>query len=1038
MKWTVLFPLGALSLTGIAAFQPPSQSSSLPSNVLSTPILSTTPRRTSTCLFVFERMSEGSIAAVMAAQEQADKLQLPEVGTEVMMAGCLNQPETKALERTLQKYRLTWRQAQRTLAEMYATDSNSGWLSGFKARKDDDDRPFATPLKQAFNRAGRLADQMASPQIQPSHIFLALLEYQETKDGKSAAVIENDVCQAGGWAVLVKMNTFDAHQVTALDVCQTLLDNMLNSANDSNERELVTGLGPSGDTPTLAECGVDLTQQARDGLLDPVFGRDAEIRACLRTLIRRRKNNVCLTGEPGVGKTAIAEGVAQVLINEDACPARLKGHRLVSLELSTLVAGTKYRGEFEERLQAIVKEVTDPKAPPTILFIDEIHNLVGAGSAEGGMDAANMLKPALARGEMQIIGATTITEYRKYIEKDAALERRLQPVTVKEPSVPETLSILEAVQSYYERHHGVRYTPEALQAMATLSDRYVNDRFLPDKALDLMDEAGAVAHLEAIGDEVDLVVDEHIVASVISEWSGIPIGKLETSELDRLRSLEEDMTQRVKGQGRAIRGVARAIRRARSGLRDPKRPIASFLFCGPTGTGKTELCKTLAETYFGSEKEIIRIDMSEYMEKHTVSRLIGSPPGYIGYDEGGQLTEAVRRAPHSVILLDEIEKAHGDVLNILLQIMEDGVLTDGKGRTVCFKNAILVMTSNVGSRRILDIVREDANDVAALNGSSTNGITVNGNKDSSKLDIEPMTPEEILKKMQSSPKAGEMMLKASQDPELMEAMRTAMNGSPADLLQKGRDNPKIAKFLQDLWSVLEDEGVPTPPQPQSNGKSGLDAIRGSMQDTFAQWNDASKGSFAKSLVNEIQSSSGSETEDHPLYGRLVSAVKEELESAMRPELLNRIDEIVVFSPLSADDLSNIARILVEKTVERAMLEQKMELKVDDSVIERIMEEGSASADQFGARPMRRAAQRYVEDSVSDAIVQGFLKEGEAATIELGSRSGRRDTITITRVRDGKTISVKVEDADGGIGNARSREPLPTTNGSTASVSSAMA
>jgi ATP-dependent Clp protease ATP-binding subunit ClpC len=582
-----------------------------------------------TVLFVFERMSEGSIAAVMAAQEQADKLQIPEVGTEVMMAGCINQPETKALERTLQKYRLTWRQAQRTLGEMYhpanSNDAqNQGWLSGFRAARDDDDRPFAAPLKQAFARAGRLADQMSSTQIQPQHIFLALLEYQETKDGKSAATVENGTCQAGGWAVLVKMNTFDTETVKALDVCQSLLDNMLDSAKSSDERELVTGLGPSGDTPTLAECGVDLTQQARDGLLDPVFGRDNEIRACLRTLIRRRKNNVCLTGEPGVGKTAIAEGVAQVLIDETACPARLKGHRLVSLELSTLVAGTKYRGEFEERLQAIIKEVTDPKAPPTILFIDEIHNLVGAGSAEGGMDAANMLKPALARGEMQIIGATTIMEYRKYIEKDAALERRLQPVTVKEPSVPETLSILQAVQTYYERHHEVSYTPEALEAMATLSDRYVNDRFLPDKALDLMDEAGALAHLESLGDEENLVVDEHLVASVISEWSGIPIGKLETSELDRLRSLEDDMERRVKGQGRAIRGVARAIRRARSGLRDPTRPIASFLFCGPTGTGKTELCKTLAETYFGSEKGIVRIDMSEYMEKHTVSTSIPS------------------------------------------------------------------------------------------------------------------------------------------------------------------------------------------------------------------------------------------------------------------------------------------------------------------------------------------------------------------------------------------------------------------------------
>jgi ATP-dependent Clp protease ATP-binding subunit ClpC len=356
---------------------------------------------------------------------------------------------------------------------------------------------------------------------------------------------------------------------------------------------LVTGKGGNSKTPTLAECGTDLTQQAADGLLDPVYGRDKEIRSCIRTLIRRRKNNVCLIGDAGVGKTAIAEGVAQILVDPEKCPARLQGYRLVSLELAALVAGTKYRGEFEERLQAIIKEVTDPKAPPTILFLDEIHNLVGAGAAEGGMDAANLLKPALARGEMQIIGATTVVEYRKYVEKDAALERRLQPVMVKEPSVPQTIDILNAVYLNYEKHHGVKYTPEALEAAAVLSDRYITDRFLPDKALDLLDEAGAIAHLEnsemdTVSDDL-VIVTEHTMAAVISEWSGIPIGKLEAGEMDRLQTLEYDMTRRVKGQGRAVRGVARAIRRARSGLRDPRRPVASFLFCGPTGTGKCDL-----------------------------------------------------------------------------------------------------------------------------------------------------------------------------------------------------------------------------------------------------------------------------------------------------------------------------------------------------------------------------------------------------------------------------------------------------------------
>ena len=381
------------------------------------------------------------------------------------------------------------------------------------------------------------------------------------------------------------------------------------------------------------------------------------------------------------------------------CPTRLRGHRLISLDLAALVAGTKYRGEFEERLQALIKELVDPEAPPSILFLDEIHNLVGAGAAEGGMDAANLLKPALARGELQVIGATTVAEYRKYIEKDAALERRFQPLSVVEPSTEQTIKILQAVQPTYEKHHGVQYTPEALVAAASLSERYVTDRFLPDKALDALDEAGAMAHLENdvggdLGDRPEIMVTEHTVAMVISEYSGVPVSQLEAAEMELLQQLEEQMTLRVKGQNRAVKSTARAVRRARSGLRDQNRPIASFFFCGPTGTGKTELCKTLAETYFGKEKDLIRMDMSEYMEKHSVSRLTGPPPGYVGYEEGGQLTEAVRRAPHSVVLLDEIEKAHPDVLNILLQIMEDGILTDGKGRTVNFKNVILIMTSN--------------------------------------------------------------------------------------------------------------------------------------------------------------------------------------------------------------------------------------------------------------------------------------------------------------------------------------------------------
>jgi ATP-dependent Clp protease ATP-binding subunit ClpA len=728
-------------------------------------------------------------------------------------------------------------------------------------------------------------------------------------------------------------------------------------------------------------------------------------------------------------QTAIAEGVAQILIDEENCPTRLKGYRLISLELSNLVAGTKYRGEFEERLQAVLKEVTNPKAPPTILFIDEIHNLVGAGAAEGGMDAANLLKPALARGEMQLIGATTIMEYRKYIEKDAALERRLQPVLIKEPSVNETLNILKAVQSHYEKHHGVKYTPEALASAVSLSDRYITDRFLPDKALDLLDESGAIAHLERVEDDDECpIVTEHTVASIISEWSGIPLGKLETSEMDRLRALEAEMTKRVKGQNRAVRGVAKAIRRARSGLRDPKRPVASFLFCGPTGTGKTELCKTLAETYYGSEKDMIRIDMSEYMEKHSVSRLIGPPPGYIGFEEGGQLTEAVRRSPHSVVLLDELEKAHGDVSNILLQVMEDGVLTDGKGRTINFKNTIIVMTSNVGSKKILDLFKsERSNNVesTAVNGSSQSKPTVQKS-----LDLQPLDSKEIIRKMQANPAAMSMIVEASTDPKIMEGIRTAMNGSPADLLKLAQNDPAIASFLQSLWSKLNIEELTKEDQTNGAGsESGLDVIRSNVQASLNGADKKTSNSAVKMPAHAQTNGVNHDiledvTVDDVLYSKLSELVKEELESAMKPEFLNRIDEIVVFSPLSTSILSKIAHLIIDKIVGRAEEGQNLSLVVDLSVIERVAEEGSMNAQQFGARPMRRAAQRYVEDSLSDAIIQGFLSDGDGATISMAESSleytqVHQDRVTITRNRDGKSFEVTIDDGEGGMGSTRS-------------------
>lgn len=508
-------------------------------------------------------------------------------------------------------------------------------------------------------------------------------------------------------------------------------------------------------TPTLDEFGKDLTEQAKQGKIDPVIGRDSEIQRVIQILSRRNKNNPCLIGEPGVGKTAIAEGLALKIV-QDEVPELLKNKKIVSLDLTSMVAGTKYRGDFEERIKKAMDEVKE--STDVILFIDEVHNIMGAGAAEGAVDAANILKPSLARGELQVIGATTINEYRKNIEKDAALERRFQPVMVGEPTEEEAIEILKGLRDRYEAHHKVKITDEAIESAVTMSSRYIADRFLPDKAIDLIDEAASVVrlnsqiippNLKSMEEEIkrleqekqstvtaqdfegaaairdkqkelkslldsekekwknasfhtvkSVTVDE--IASVVSDWTGIPVAQLTQEESQRLLNMESILHERIVGQDKAVSSIARAIRRGRVGLKNPNRPIGSFIFLGPTGVGKTELCKTLAETMFGNENAIIRLDMSEYMEKHTVSKLIGSPPGYVGFDEGGQLTEKIRRKPYSVVLFDEIEKAHPDVFNMLLQILEDGVLTDSQGRAVSFKNAVIIMTSNVGASKITD------------------------------------------------------------------------------------------------------------------------------------------------------------------------------------------------------------------------------------------------------------------------------------------------------------------------------------------------
>lgn len=640
-------------------------------------------------------------------------------------------------------------------------------------------------------------------------------------------------------------------------------------------------------TPTLNDFGRDLTVLAREGRLDPVVGREKEIERVIQVLSRRTKNNPVLIGDPGVGKTAIAEGLAQLIVRNKV-PETLTNKRVVTLDLSAVVAGSKYRGEFEERLKKVMEEIrTDGNI---ILFIDELHTLIGAGAAEGAIDAANILKPALARGELQCVGATTLDEYRKYIEKDPALERRFQPIQVGEPTVEEAIAILKGLRDRYEAHHRVEITDEAVEAAVRLSDRYISDRFLPDKAIDLVDEAASRVRLTSFVAPPDLKnLEEEIerlkkekeaavlsqefekaaqirdqehklraqvseqratweskrdveksmvtvddIAQIVASWTGIPVKKLAQEESERLLHLEEILHQRVIGQDEAVAAVARAVRRARAGLKDPKRPIGSFIFLGPTGVGKTELARALAEALFGDEDATVRIDMSEYMEKHTVSRLVGAPPGYIGHDEGGQLTDAVRRKPYSVILLDEIEKAHPEVFNILLQVLEDGRLTDTKGRTVDFRNAVIIMTSNVG-----------------------------------------------------------------------------------------------ASFLR---------------------KEALG---------FATHRDE-------------------QTE----YKNMSARVMEELKHTFRPEFLNRVDEMVVFHSLSAEALLQVAGILM-RDVKKRLQEQGFELNVTGNALEIIAKEGNDPA--FGARPLRRAIQRLIEDELSEKILKGIFKTGDKieATAEDG-------------------------------------------------------
>ena len=826
---------------------------------------------------MFERFTEKAIKVIMLAQEEARRLGHNFVGTEQILLGLIGEG-TGVAAKVLKSMGVNLKDARVEVEKII------GRGSGFVAVEI----PFTPRAKRVLELSLEEARQLGHNYIGTEHLLLGLIREGE---GVAARVLENLGVD------LAKVRT---------QVIRML----------GETAEVATGGGSKGSTktPTLDEFGSNLTQLASEGKLDPVVGRHNEIDRVIQILGRRTKNNPVLIGEPGVGKTAIAEGLAQ-RINAGEVPDILEDKRVLTLDIGLLVAGTKYRGEFEERLKKIMDEIRG--AANVILVIDEVHTLIGAGAAEGAIDAANILKPALARGELQCIGATTLDEYRKHIERDAALERRFQPVNVGEPSVEDTIEILMGLRERYEAHHRLKITDDAVVAAATLGDRYISDRFLPDKAIDLIDEAGSRVRLlnsklppaakeldkqlrevqkeketavreqdftkagELREKEVELreqirgitqnrrdeaassesseatpadatataatptpaesnqdtspVVNEEDIAQIVASWTGVPVQKLTETESAKLLNMEETLHQRLIGQDEAVKAVSKAIRRARVGLKNPNRPIASFIFSGPTGVGKTELTKALASYFFGSEEAMIRLDMSEFMERHTVSKLIGSPPGYVGFNEGGQLTEAVRRRPYTVVLFDEIEKAHPDVFNLLLQLLEDGRLTDSKGRTVDFKNTLIIMTSNIGSK----------------------------------------------------------------------------------VIEKG------------------------------GGGLGFE--------------------FSGDDAEETQ------------YNRIRSLVNEELKQYFRPEFLNRLDEIIVFRQLNRDEVKLIADIMLREVFNR-MKEKGILLSVTEAFKERLVEEGYNPA--YGARPLRRAVMRLLEDSLAEEFLAGRLKEGEAALVDV--------------------------------------------------------
>ena len=803
---------------------------------------------------MFERFTEKAIKVIMLAQEEARRLGHNFVGTEQILLGLIGEG-TGIAAQVLKSMNVNLKDARIEVEKII------GRGSGFVAVEI----PFTPRAKRVLELSLEEARQLGHNYIGTEHLLMGLVREGE---GVAARVLEN-----------LSVNVSSIRT----EVIQMLGDNAEVNVNANGNMQT------RSKTPTLEEFGSNLTELAIEGVLDPVVGRQKEIERVIQILGRRTKNNPVLIGEPGVGKTAIAEGLAQRIANRDV-PSILEDKLVITLDVGLLVAGTKYRGEFEERLKRIMDEIKS--ADNVVLVIDEVHTLIGAGAAEGAIDAANLLKPALARGELQCIGATTLEEYRKHIEKDAALERRFQPVLVGEPSVEETIEILFGLRDRYEKHHQLKMSDGALAAAAKYANQYISDRFLPDKAIDLIDEAGSrvrllnsqlppaareldkelrnvlktkdvairsqkyekaeqyrsremeiKAQIAAIAqskkDEPDTnledpIVTEEDIAEIVAFWTGIPVTKLTKSESEKLLHMEDTLHSRIIGQDEAVVAVSRAIRRARVGLKNPNRPIASFIFSGPTGVGKTELTKALASYFFGAEEAMVRLDMSEYMERHTVSKLIGSPPGYVGYSEGGYLTEAVRKRPYTVILFDEIEKAHPDIFNLLLQILEDGRLTDAKGRTIDFKNTLLIMTSNIGSK------------------------------------------------------------------------------------------------------VIE------------KGGGGIGFELGDSQ---------------------VESQ----------YTRIRALVNEELKQYFRPEFLNRLDEIIVFRQLTKEEVRQIADIMLQEVFER-IKQKEIQLDVTERFKNRLVDEGYNPS--YGARPLRRAVMRLLEDSLAEEFLSGRVNAGDSAVVDV--------------------------------------------------------